>query len=107
MGWCYLRAPFLQHDLGRVRARLGSDEFLEVTDCIVRAAFYSDLKPILVVARCEKRVWHDVPLRPKRSLAITWHINNVQPVRDQTQEESCGTDFNQRHGRDEIERVKG
>ena len=40
------RAPFLQDDPRRFYAGLGSDEFLEVTDRIVRAAFHSDLKAI-------------------------------------------------------------
>jgi len=41
-----LRVPFLQDDLRRFSAGLGSDEFLEVTDRIVRTAFHSDLEAI-------------------------------------------------------------
>jgi hypothetical protein len=42
-GWRHVRVPFLQDDFRRVRAGLGSDEFLEIADCVVRAAFHSDL----------------------------------------------------------------
>jgi len=34
--------PFLQLDLGRIRTRLSTNEFLEVPDCIFRAAFDAD-----------------------------------------------------------------
>ena len=39
-----LRVPFLQDDLRRLCADLGSQEFLEVTDRIVRTALHSDLE---------------------------------------------------------------
>lgn len=42
----FVYAPFLQGDLGCVSAGLGSDEFLEIADCIVGATFHSDLKAI-------------------------------------------------------------
>jgi len=34
--------PFLQLDLGRIRTRLSTNEFLEVPDCIFRATFDTD-----------------------------------------------------------------
>jgi len=49
--------PFLQLDLGCVRAGLSSDEFLEVTDRIVGAAFYSDLSPETVISNHFNQ-WH-------------------------------------------------
>jgi len=41
-----LRVPFLQDDLRRFCADLGSEEFLEVADRIVGTALHSDLKAI-------------------------------------------------------------
>ena len=110
-GRCDVCVPFLQDDLCGICAGLGSDEFLEVADCVVRAAFHSNLRersesrPNVV-----ERSWHNVPLRPRRSLAITCDDDNMRSVGTKTTRHkivSCETDFNQRHGKTEIERVKG
>ena len=45
-GGLVLRVPFLQDDLRRFCADLGSEEFLEVADRIVGTALHSDLKAI-------------------------------------------------------------
>jgi hypothetical protein len=45
-GRCVVCVPFSQFDLARICAGLGSDEFLEVADRIIGAAFHFDLKRV-------------------------------------------------------------
>ena len=55
--------PFLQLDLGRIRTRLSTNEFLEVPDCIFRAAFDTDWRGVGGV-----EVRHNMSRNVKRNL---------------------------------------
>ena len=73
-------APFLELDLPVIGTGLGSDESLEVADGVVGAALHAHCVGRCAPSKCgsSREGSECVPLRPRRSLAITCiHRNHV------------------------------
>ena len=65
-------APLLELDLRVVRARLSPDELLEVANRVVWTALHAYCMAGLEPAQSRSTLRSSAPLRPRRSLAMTY-----------------------------------